>query len=231
MAQNDRCIRELLLFLNRSIIIDLMKPQWEIQKKDFKQALLREVKDCKEDKKLAEKTITYLMSFLPLNYNPGKKLEIVPTLAGLSLYTGVEKEILEAKGKSGVFKKLFSYLYAIQEARVLALSLKGRINYKIASLVLYNHGYKTRKENKEVSLPENGVELAIKFEGAEYQPIKIEKKREKSFNELLEDQLKEISRLKPEAIEETKKAEKAEETQKAQKAELSEMAEMAEMNE
>lgn len=180
----------------------MAKHKWEIGKKDFQKSLLYELrkeKCSKEDLALAKKVISYLMMFLPLNYNPGKKLEIVPTLAGLALFTGVPKEELEQRGKDNkTFKKLFSYLYSIQEARVLALSLKNKVNYKIASLVLFGRGYKTKNVKEEAPLEDKPLELLIKFTGAEYTPLirvnpekitKTKKLPPEKFNDLLEKEL------------------------------------------
>lgn len=187
-----------------------MKHKWEIEKRDFLKSLLHELKQekcSKEDYALAKLVISYLIMFLPLNYNPGRKLEIVPTLAGLALFTGVPKEVLEQKGKeSKVFKKLYSYLYSIQEARVLALSLKNQINYRIASLVLFNRGYKAKKSEKEEPEPSaKSMELLIKFAGAEYTPpIRINPEKVSKgkripppkFNNLLEKDLANIKESK-----------------------------------
>lgn len=187
-----------------------MRHKWQIEKEDFRESLLYELKEekcSKEDEKLAKEVISYLVTFLPLNYNPGKKLEVVPTLAGLSLYTGVPKEELEKKGKnSKTFKKLYGYLFAVQEARVLALSLKGQVNFRIASLVLFNHGYKAKKTKEDFVAPEGSVELSIKFEGAEYEPLikinpqHIEKKLKKlppiRVNDLLEKEISQIKQAK-----------------------------------
>ena len=182
-----------------------MRHKWEIEKKDFKKSLLYELRKEKcvqKDFILAQDIITYLVTFLPLNYAPGRKLEVVPTLAGLSLYTGITKEELEQKGKDiKIFKKLFSYLYAVQEARVLALSLKGKVNYRIASLVLFNHGYKAKKK-EEIPVSDNPLELIIKFTGAEYTPLlkvnpeklmkRVSKFPPRKANDLLEQEIANI---------------------------------------
>lgn len=70
------------------------------------------------------------------------RLEVIPSVAGLSLYLGVNRSTVYEWGRvHEEFSHTLERLNALQEASLLNGGLQGRLNANIAKLALANHGY------------------------------------------------------------------------------------------
>lgn len=72
-----------------------------------------------------------------------KRDEVIPTAAGLALFLGIPKSKLYIYAqKHAPFRTILESLNALQEKRLLAGGLTGKLNSAIVKLVLAKHGYK-----------------------------------------------------------------------------------------
>ena len=70
------------------------------------------------------------------------RLEVIPSVAGLSLYLGVNRSTVYEWGRvHEKFSHTLERLNALQEASLLSGGLQGRFNANIAKLALANHNY------------------------------------------------------------------------------------------
>ena len=77
------------------------------------------------------------------------RLEVIPSVAGLSLHLGISRTTIYdwAKDKEKPeFSNTLERLNALQEASLLNGGLQGRLNANIAKLALANHGYSDKQE-------------------------------------------------------------------------------------
>ena len=82
----------------------------------------------------------------------GNMDEALPTIAGLSLFIGVNKDTLYQWEKAhDEFKLAMDSLRARQEVKALTKGLRGDYNSTMAKLLLTKHGY---SDKQEISGPE-----------------------------------------------------------------------------
>lgn len=108
---------------------------------------------------MVEKAAEYVAFFL--NEQPeDKKIsnfrEVVPTVAGLSLYLGISRDTVHAWRTSDEpeklpFRDVVSDLMAVQEVLTLGGGLAGKFNARISTLVLSHHGYSEKIETNHTS--------------------------------------------------------------------------------
>lgn len=73
--------------------------------------------------------------------------EVIPSVAGLSCYTGKARQTLRDYGKQDAeFSTTLDAISSLQESRALNKGLTGEFNSTITKLLLANHGYSDKQE-------------------------------------------------------------------------------------
>ena len=101
----------------------------------------------KYNKRMSAKAREYLRTYKDID-------EVIPSLAGLSLFMGIDKDTLYRWAEkysdiSGTLRDLKD----IQERELLKGSLTGTYNSTIAKLILHKHDY---SERKDIDVTSNG---------------------------------------------------------------------------
>lgn len=92
--------------------------------------------------------------------------DVVPSIAGLSVEIGINRETAHAWAKDEnkpAFSNTLKRMAAIQERESLSGGLSGKFNPTITKLLLHNHGY-SDKSDHTVGSPDGGP-LAITIQG------------------------------------------------------------------
>ena len=73
--------------------------------------------------------------------------EVIPSVAGLSCYTGKARQTLRDYGKQNdEFSTTLDAIASLQESRAINKGLTGEFNSTITKLILANHGYSDKVE-------------------------------------------------------------------------------------
>lgn len=87
------------------------------------------------------------------------RLEVIPSVAGLSLHLGISRTTIYDWAKDEdkkAFSNTLERLNALQEASLLNGGLQGRLNANIAKLALANHGY-SDKVQTDITSSDNSM--------------------------------------------------------------------------
>lgn len=99
---------------------------------------------------IVERTKEYIAHFqnggVDSRINP---IEVIPSMAGLSIFLGVARSTLYEWGKKyPIFSDTLNELQGTQEVLLLSNGLSGKFTAPIAKLALANHGYTDKVEQK-----------------------------------------------------------------------------------
>lgn len=95
---------------------------------------------------MLEKAKQYIKHFQNPESSKMKTIEVVPTVAGLSIFLGVSKQTIYDWGKvNSEFLDTLDSLQSTQESLLASNGLLGVFNPTISKLMMSNHGYSEKQ--------------------------------------------------------------------------------------